>query len=130
MLHIDGEVHGEIKSMFTVKIGKLGIVNGNITAEKLMVAGKMVGDADCESIILMPDGEILGSLISSSFVIETGGLFEGKSARRIPNATIGVVKKFPSESTAYDYDQKNHDQKITNKNTSNLSARDTGDAKK
>lgn len=84
MLHVDGELHGDIHSNNTVSIGTAGVVKCDIKARKLVVAGKFIGNAECESIELVAGGEIEGQITAASLAIDSGGTFQGQSIRKKP----------------------------------------------
>lgn len=81
-LHIDGEFEGEVNSKSIVKIGKTGLLKSNLKAQKLIVTGRFIGTADCDSIELVSGGEAEGKLISAGLVIDTNSSFQGESIRR------------------------------------------------
>lgn len=91
MLHIDGEFDGDIHSTNTISIGKSGVVKCDLTAQKLIVAGKFCGNADCEAIELLSGGEIEGQLTAASLAIDSGGFFQGQSIRKKPGGNPTVV---------------------------------------
>jgi cytoskeletal protein CcmA (bactofilin family) len=81
-LHIDGEFEGEVNSKSIVKIGKTGVLKSTLKATKLVVTGRFIGTADCDSIELVSGGEAEGKLISSGLVIDSASSFQGESLRR------------------------------------------------
>ncbi|MEM7196476.1 MAG: polymer-forming cytoskeletal protein, partial [Pseudomonadota bacterium] len=83
-LHIDGNFEGEIVSENIVEIGTSGEVKSKIMAKKLVVSGKFVGDAECESIELTSGGEAEGKLTSASLTIDSESSFQGESIRKRP----------------------------------------------
>lgn len=78
-LHIDGEFEGSIRSKSFVTIGKTGVVEGDISADKLIVSGKFMGGCECEAVEILPSGRIEGKVITKEFVIERAGVFIGES---------------------------------------------------
>ncbi|MFP4332711.1 MAG: polymer-forming cytoskeletal protein [Campylobacterales bacterium] len=78
-LHIDGEFEGSVKSKSFITIGKDGIIEGDIEADKLIVSGKFYGTCECEIVEILPNGCIEGKIISKELVIERKGLFVGES---------------------------------------------------
>ena len=49
-MHIDGEIVGKIFSDSIVTIGKLGRINGEVHASRLIVNGVFEGDANCDNV--------------------------------------------------------------------------------
>ncbi|WP_041302724.1 bactofilin family protein [Helicobacter felis] len=78
-LHIDGVIEGSIQSSHTVVIGKNGVVLGDITASRLVVNGKLNGNAQAEVIEIMPLGIVDGKIVSSELIIERKGILIGES---------------------------------------------------
>ena len=81
-LHIDGEFEGEVNSKSIVKVGKTGLLKSTLKATKLIVTGRFIGTADCDSIELVSGGEAEGKLISSGLIIDSACSFQGESLRR------------------------------------------------
>jgi len=81
-LHIDGEFEGEVNSKSIVKVGKTGLLKSTLKATKLIVTGRFIGTADCDSIELVSGGEAEGKLISSGLIIDSASSFQGESLRR------------------------------------------------
>ena len=98
-MHIDGEFEGEVNSKSIVKIGQAGLLKSTLKAQKLIVTGKFVGTADCDSIELVSGGEAEGKLISSGLVIDSSSSFQGESIRRKAGEKTKVVD-FSNESTS------------------------------
>ncbi|WP_423906048.1 bactofilin family protein [Candidatus Spongiihabitans sp.] len=95
-LHIDGEVDAEINSTGVVKIGQSGVVKSNLRANTLIITGKFLGDAECESIELILGGEVEGKLSASSLTIDASSSFQGESIRRQSGGSSKIVD-FSSE---------------------------------
>ena len=86
-LHVDGEVTGEIHSKSIVTIGKGGKINGDITANRLIVNGLFEGNAECDGVEVLAGGKFLGKVISKELMIEAKAEFEGESKIKRDNAT-------------------------------------------
>lgn len=97
-LNIDGELEGEVNSKSIVKVGKSGLLKSNLKAEKLIVTGRFVGTADCESIELISGGEAEGKLISSGLVIDSSSSFQGESIRRKSGESRKKVLDFTTDT--------------------------------
>lgn len=78
-IHIDGEFDGNIHSTNTVLVGKNGIVNGDIFAERVIIGGISKGTIDSEFIEILPNGRIEGTIICNELYIEKKGIFVGES---------------------------------------------------
>lgn len=76
---MDGEFSGIIQSTNVISIGKSGVVEGEVTAHKLMVTGQFRGNADCNEIEILAGGKVTGQISTSVLVIERGSTFDGES---------------------------------------------------
>ncbi|MGB5706199.1 MAG: polymer-forming cytoskeletal protein [Arenicellales bacterium] len=95
-LHIDGEFEGEVSSKSIVKIGQSGLLKSTLKAEKLIVTGRFIGTADCDTIELVSGGEAEGKLISSGLTIDSSSSFQGESIRR-KKGEVSKVLDFSSD---------------------------------
>ncbi|MDE6886880.1 MAG: polymer-forming cytoskeletal protein [Helicobacteraceae bacterium] len=84
-IHIDGEFDGNINSTNTVLVGKSGLVNGEIFANRVIIGGYFKGTIDSDSIEILPNGKIEGTIICTELYIEKKGIFIGES--KIKNQT-------------------------------------------
>lgn len=87
-LHVDGEVTGQVHSKSIVTIGKGGKINGEITANRLIVNGLFEGDANCDGVEVLAGGKFLGKVTSKELVIEAKAQFEGESKIKKENESI------------------------------------------
>ena len=78
-IHIDGEFEGNINSTNTVLVGKSGVVNGDIMAQRVIVSGNFSGSIDSECIEIMPNGRVEGIIACNELYIEKKGIFIGES---------------------------------------------------
>ena len=99
-LHVDGEVIGQIHSKSIVTIGKGGKVNGQITANRLIVNGFFEGEADCDGVEVLAGGKFLGKVVSKELMIEVKAAFEGESKIKKDNETITMAKPKKIEDKA------------------------------
>ena len=80
ILHIDGNIEGDVISDSTVVIGKNGAARGSIKAKHIIINGKFFGNIEAELVELLGGGVLIGDVLSQSFGIEVGAKFNGKSA--------------------------------------------------
>ncbi len=79
-LRVDGTVYGDVISAKTVTIGSTGIVEGNITGEDIIVAGKVKGALSARGkVSLESSAQIDGDLNTSRLSIAEGAVFRGLS---------------------------------------------------
>lgn len=77
-LRIDGVVKGKIISSDEVTIGSTGMVEAQIEANSVVVAGRLLGDiVASDRIELQANSDVEGDLRSKSLVIEQGAVFCG-----------------------------------------------------
>ncbi|TQR60817.1 bactofilin family protein [Campylobacter troglodytis] len=79
MLHLDGEISGEVRSNSVVVIGKSGVLKGNLNADKVVVNGIFEGELEAESLEILAGGLVTGNIITRQIAIENGGRFSGNS---------------------------------------------------
>lgn len=79
MLHLDGEIIGDVRSNSVVVIGKSGILKGNLSADKVVVNGIFEGELDADSLEILAGGLVSGNIAVRQIAIENGGRFNGNS---------------------------------------------------
>jgi cytoskeletal protein CcmA (bactofilin family) len=94
-IRIDCKVKGEINAE-SIVIGEHGMVMGDISANKVTVAGKVKGNITATvSLELLPSGQIIGDIRSNKLVISDGASFEGNCQMM---RSDGQVVDLPSKS--------------------------------
>jgi cytoskeletal protein CcmA (bactofilin family) len=79
-LRIEGRVDGEIAVTGAIVVGKTGVVNANIHAQHVFVAGEVRGDVEAPAgLEITSSGRVFGNIAVGSLQIERGGLFRGQS---------------------------------------------------
>jgi cytoskeletal protein CcmA (bactofilin family) len=81
-LHIDGSFDGIINADKNVTIGKTGIVQGQIEANKISISGNVTANINTNILYLLKDGKLFGKVLQNEFIIEEGALFEGETKRK------------------------------------------------
>lgn len=93
---IDGCVRGEVVAEGPVWIGETGVVEADLSAESVVVAGRVEGDIRASTRIeLLATAEVRGSLRAPSLALAEGSLVNG-SCRIEPAA--GPASSEPSGS--------------------------------
>jgi len=77
---VDGQVHGDIRCAH-LTVGRDAHVAGNITAEEVVVRGKVTGLIRANRVILQDTAQVDSEIVHKKLSIEEGAVFEG-SARR------------------------------------------------
>jgi cytoskeletal protein CcmA (bactofilin family) len=77
-LRIEGEMEGNITEAVEVVVGKNGKVKGNISADRVEVAGKVAGDIICtEQLEILSSGNVVGNVRSPKLLVENGATLDG-----------------------------------------------------
>ncbi len=84
-IRIDGTVIGDINCSKTVTIGATGAVDGNITAEEIIVSGSVKGSLHARGKILLEvTAHLDGDIHASKLTISEGASFRGFSHMGTP----------------------------------------------
>ena len=79
-VRVDGTVIGDVISSQTVTIGATGVVDGNITAEDIIVAGRVKGALTARGrITLETSAQFEGDLSATKLAVAEGAVFRGLS---------------------------------------------------
>lgn len=86
---ISGVLDGSLKCV-SVTIKKDGVVNGNITADKVEIFGEVNGDVKARKIICGASAKVVGNILHQQVHIENGAYIDGNCRK--------VVSKQPSDA--------------------------------
>ncbi len=79
-LHLNGEFRGTIFTDDVLVIGELATIEADIKAGEIQISGKVFGNIECvRRIEIHESGHVRGDVRTPKFVINEGGVFEGKS---------------------------------------------------
>ncbi len=79
-IQVEGNIEGEIKLQGTVIVTQTGCIKGPVEASVIRVAGHVEGNILAHSHLrLEHTGRIDGDISTSSFIIDDGGLLNGRS---------------------------------------------------
>jgi cytoskeletal protein CcmA (bactofilin family) len=79
-LAFDGKLDGEIHTDGTLHLGDSAVVNGNISAQSVIVRGKINGNITAkEKIEIKGKTELFGDIRATKLAIEEGVTFVGKT---------------------------------------------------
>ena len=100
-LYVDGHFDGIIHSQKNITVGKNGTISGEIHTKNIIIQGSVEGSVEADRVEIKSEGKVIGSIISSEFIIESHGIFEGESKMK-QNATqtpaLNNSKKVPTKS--------------------------------
>ena len=79
-LSFDGKLEGDIQTEGTLTLGDSAVVNGNITAQSVVVRGKITGNIHAkEKIEIKAKTELFGDIRASKLTVEEGVTFVGRT---------------------------------------------------
>ena len=79
-LTFDGKLDGEVHTEGTLHLGDGAVINGNITAQSVVVRGKVNGNINAkEKIEIKAKAELFGDIRATKLTIEEGVTFVGKT---------------------------------------------------
>jgi len=94
-LHLNGNFRGSISTTDVLIIGEKANVEANIKAGEVQVCGKVSGNIECERRVEITEcGEVHGDICAPQFIINVGGVFEGKSS------CLTSIEKKPGSGTS------------------------------
>lgn len=95
---IDGEVDGEIIAQAHVTVGQQAIVKGKITAQSILVQGKIMADVVAEKKLeIQPPGSVVGDVTTLSLVIGDGAILEGHITMKKKEGQVLPLRQEPKK---------------------------------
>ena len=79
-VQVDGKIQGDIRCAH-LTVGRDAMVTGNITAEEVVVRGKVKGVIRANRVILQDSAQVDSEIFHNKLSIEEGACFEGTSQR-------------------------------------------------
>lgn len=93
-IRIDGKFIGNVDKSLGVLVGADAEIQGNITAEVVMVGGTVKGNINAsETIEILPKAKVIGDIKTNILTIAEGAYFEGKSSMLVLSEDNGAAKK-------------------------------------
>ena len=89
-VQVDGQIVGDIRCTH-LTVGKDATIKGNITAEEVVVRGKVAGTIRANRVILQDSARVESEIFHKLLSIEEGASFEGVSRMRENPMTAEVV---------------------------------------
>ncbi|MFZ3578937.1 bactofilin family protein [Virgibacillus sp. DJP39] len=79
-MRVEGKVEGEICCSGDLTVGIEGVAETKVTVRNIIVAGTIIGDVTASGTVhIESTGKLHGNIQMKSFIIDEGGVFEGKS---------------------------------------------------
>jgi len=80
-IRIDGKLVGDLIAKANAAVGLSGVVEGNLTAQNVSLAGKVQGTVTAlEKLILEEKAVMKGDIRAARLVIDEGAMFDGHCA--------------------------------------------------
>jgi cytoskeletal protein CcmA (bactofilin family) len=79
-VQVDGEINGDVHCSQLV-VSKDATINGNVTAEQVVVRGKVKGIIRADQVVLQETAHVESEIFHKSLIIEQGARFDGQSHR-------------------------------------------------
>lgn len=94
-LKINGKFQGSLDLRGTLSIGQTAHVEANVTAENIIVAGKVYGDMTAHAmLVLLPTAVVKGNISTPKLNIVEGAIFQGSCQMREDLLNIDQVSKY------------------------------------
>lgn len=95
-LHLQGEIIGNVEFATAMMIVEGAIVQGNVIGRLIHLRGSILGDIDCDEIIIYPGATVEGQLKYRLIDIRPGASVKG--AMQPMQATMAKVQDLPVHS--------------------------------
>src|SRR5262245_45567524 len=79
-IHLDGYVIGDVSCVALV-LGETAKLEGNVTAEDVVIRGRLIGSVRGLRVTLQSMSHVEGDIYHQSLALEQGAYFEGRSRR-------------------------------------------------
>jgi len=97
-LSLDGKLEGDIQGDGILNLGETATISGNITAQSVVVRGKVNGNISAaEKIEIKSNAELFGDIRATKLVVEEGVTFVGKTEVN-PNKVSPTQSPRPAEA--------------------------------
>ncbi len=82
-LRVDGTVNGQVNTDYVI-LSESSVVKGDITARRIIVGGRVEGNLKAqESVEIKSKGKILGGILTNTFIVAEGAIFDGKIEMKV-----------------------------------------------
>lgn len=77
-IRIDGTLIGDTEITGLVIVGESGKIKGNVTSDRLLIAGQLEGQVKAsERVEIVSGGRLVGDVQTASFIVADGSVFNG-----------------------------------------------------
>lgn len=100
-VRVDGTLNGNCKCEKNVVLGTEGQVYGNISAQNIMISGKVEGDIFVRGKLeLLSTGRVTGNITARSLVIDEDAYFDGRCTMTAAAQEAPALEKAPAPKPA------------------------------
>jgi cytoskeletal protein CcmA (bactofilin family) len=89
-LQVDGEIEGDVHAAEVI-VGEKGQVTGMVAGRQVVVRGKVSGVICAQTVALQASSQVDGDIHHTSFAVEQGAQFDGRSRRAKGEADLVAV---------------------------------------
>jgi len=80
-IRIDGKLHGDLHARVNIAVGEHGVIEGNVSAKNVSLAGKVSGTVTAtDKLVLEGKSVMKGDIRASRLVVDEGAMFDGHCA--------------------------------------------------
>ena len=77
-VRIEGRFRGEVRSVELVVVGEDGIIEGKVSAPRLLIMGELRGDLiGCDRVVIGPRAKVFGNIEARSLTVAEGAYLDG-----------------------------------------------------
>ena len=85
IMRVDGQVNGGITTKGDLVVGPSGVINGNVTASSLNLAGKVLGNVDADNKVeIEAKGQIIGDITTKLMAMDETAVIKGRVNMDVP----------------------------------------------
>lgn len=94
-LRINGQFSGRLDCVGTVTIGPNALVDANVSADNVVIAGKIKGNVVARKmLVLMPSASLLGDISTLKLNIVEGAVFQGRCQMQEEYLTVDDLAQY------------------------------------
>jgi len=89
-VQLDGRIDGDVRVNHLV-IGTTGTVEGTVTAESVIVKGKIFGSLNASKVVIESSAQVHGDVYQDTLSIDAGAIIEGNLKQRHEAETVALI---------------------------------------
>jgi cytoskeletal protein CcmA (bactofilin family) len=97
-VRVDGRVDGRVNADCVI-LSETGVIKGEITAQKIVVGGKVEGILRAQEIVeIKATGKVIGDIFTNKISVTTGGEFNGRMEMKMEGNKLLGIESMNQES--------------------------------